>query len=62
MDRDGRLGLEPLVRAGAGRFRAAVAEAMGAPPSEHPPFYGKPGVSERIVDVLEAVTIRKSSA
>jgi UDP-N-acetylglucosamine 2-epimerase len=43
-------------------FRAAVAEAMGAPPSEHPPFYGKPGVSERIVDVLEAVTIRKSSA
>lgn len=43
-------------------FRAAVAAATGALPQEHPPFYGTPGVSERIVDVLEAVEIKKGSA
>ena len=35
-------------------FKAAVAEALKAPPAAHPDFYGAPGVSERIVDVLEA--------
>jgi UDP-GlcNAc3NAcA epimerase len=35
-------------------FKAAVAEARGEPPAEHPDFYGAPGVSERICDALEA--------
>jgi UDP-GlcNAc3NAcA epimerase len=35
-------------------FSAAVTEACGAAPIEHPDFYGKLGVSQRIVDQLEA--------
>lgn len=35
-------------------FRAAVAQARGEPPAEHPDFYGAPGVSERICDALDA--------
>jgi UDP-GlcNAc3NAcA epimerase len=34
-------------------FSAAINEACGPIPSEHPDFYGTVGVSERIVDVLE---------
>jgi UDP-GlcNAc3NAcA epimerase len=39
----------------AAAFSAALDSARGAPPAEHPPYYGTPGVSERIVDVLESV-------
>ncbi|MBA3872711.1 MAG: UDP-N-acetylglucosamine 2-epimerase, partial [Anaerolineae bacterium] len=35
-------------------FKAAVAEALRPPPTDHPDFYGAPGVSDRIVDALEA--------
>ncbi len=35
-------------------FKAAVADALRPPPSEHPDFYGAPGVGDRIVDALEA--------
>jgi UDP-GlcNAc3NAcA epimerase len=35
-------------------FKAAVAEALQPPPAEHPDFYGAFGVSDRIVDALEA--------
>jgi len=35
-------------------FKVAVAEALKPPPTDHPDFYGTPGVCERIVDVLEA--------
>jgi len=34
-------------------FKAAIAAALAEPPSEHPDFYGKLGVSARIVEVLE---------
>jgi UDP-GlcNAc3NAcA epimerase len=34
-------------------FKAALAEARGTPPAEHPDFYGTLGVGERIVDALE---------
>lgn len=35
-------------------FKAAVAEGLADPPAEHPDFYGDYGVSDRIVDALEA--------
>jgi UDP-GlcNAc3NAcA epimerase len=35
-------------------FKAAVAAARSQPPAEHPDFYGAFGVSDRIVDALEA--------
>jgi UDP-GlcNAc3NAcA epimerase len=35
-------------------FKAAVAEALQPSPAEHPDFYGAFGVSDRIVDALEA--------
>lgn len=35
-------------------FSAAIHDALEGPPSEHPDFYGTVGVSERIVDALEA--------
>lgn len=34
-------------------LQGAVTEALKPPPAEHPPHYGTPGVSERIVDLLE---------
>jgi UDP-GlcNAc3NAcA epimerase len=34
-------------------FKAAVEDARGEPPAEHPDFYGAPGVSERICEALE---------
>lgn len=34
-------------------FKAAVAEALRPPPTQHPDFYGAPGVCDRIVDALE---------
>jgi UDP-GlcNAc3NAcA epimerase len=37
-------------------FKAAVAAARGKHPAAHPDFYGAPGVSERICDVLERET------
>ncbi len=37
-----------------GDFKAAVSAALQPPPAEHPDFYGAFGVSDRIVDVLEA--------
>jgi UDP-GlcNAc3NAcA epimerase len=33
-------------------FKAAVAAARAEPPTQHPDFYGAPGVSDRICDVL----------
>jgi len=37
-------------------FKAAVAAALQPPPSEHPDFYGAPGVCDRIVDALESAS------
>jgi UDP-GlcNAc3NAcA epimerase len=38
-------------------FHAALDTARGALPADHPPYYGTPGVSERIIDVLEAIIL-----
>jgi UDP-N-acetylglucosamine 2-epimerase len=35
-------------------FKAAVAQALQPPPSDHPDFYGSYGVSQRICRALEA--------
>lgn len=37
-------------------FHAAVAAARSTPPAEHPDFYGTPGVADRMVDVLQALS------
>jgi UDP-GlcNAc3NAcA epimerase len=42
-------------------FKAAAAAALRPPPAEHPDFYGMPGVSERIVDALEAALAEKQA-
>jgi UDP-GlcNAc3NAcA epimerase len=36
-------------------FKAAVDAARSAPPAVHPDHYGTPGVSDRIIDALEAM-------
>lgn len=40
-------------------FQAAIEDARRMPPDEHPNYYGTYGVSERIVQVLEAVEVQK---
>lgn len=42
-----------------GAFTAAVKAARSTPPDDHPAHYGTPGVSDRIIDALEAITAGK---